>query len=651
MASNGFFEFLGNLKDLSDDSSYYGKWANQYNPFGGRNVNNFYRGLSTIWSMMDRNAADRARKAQQQEYKANTEDTPPTNVGIGVDANGFHGMGDMDSILSAKPAVSISAGSYGDSIGAMPPQNDKSFSSIFGGNSFKGGSLVNPSIPSVSSGDSLAQGTEGNASARDLSRYLSNDYNIANWMQADVGRGVDNPYISALRYATKIAPLVQAAKEDRLKNLFMTSSNPDLSDEERKQARIQLAGELNKTDLLGDLDYANWQRQKAKEEFEHGKSMWDLNRIAKELQIESAKESINDKREGKRLKLNAQKLQTLFGDGKIYNIPLNETMEDTGLKNTNPEVVTGLNLLNTYARKLFNTDLSVNGGWRSEEHQRRLYKEQGKEPFMGSLHLKGQAADVDVSNLSDAQRNELVDFAEQLGFHTTYHDIGNGIHLHVELGNGRHIADVNSLLTKNGIPTGKNKNDSSTNRPPYDVDSSAVTLAQKFRENPDDKEVQSAFVNSLVDYYKQQEKEFGNSEQAKWFINQYIRELVNMGVKKGEELPESYVRLIAGNIIARANGTNTTGDKGKKNPADLKNYKGNTASAEMKEIDKLTKDQDDRDREAEYYFDGEKVSKDFYDTMMKMGANREKNKRKREEEEKQSRDYWKENFGERRYID
>ena len=124
-----------------------------------------------------------------------------------------------------------------------------------------------------------------------------------------------------------------------------------------------------------------------------------------------------------------------------------------------------------------------------------------------------------------------------------------------------------------------------------------------------------------------------------------------MGVKKGEELPESYVRLIAGNIIARANGTNTTGDKGKKNPADLKNYKGNTASAEMKEIDKLTKDQDDRDREAEYYFDGEKVSKDFYDTMMKMGANREKNKRKREEEEKQSRDYWKENFGERRYID
>lgn len=119
---------------------------------------------------------------------------------------------------------------------------------------------------------------------------------------------------------------------------------------------------------------------------------------------------------------------------------------------------------------------------------------------------------------------------------------------------------------------------------------------------------------------------------------------------KDEKFNEDYVSTVIDNLEARHTGKMPS-DKDKKNPADLKNYKGNTASAEMKEIDKLTKDQDDRDREAEYYFDGEKVSKDFYDTMMKMGANREKNKRKREEEEKQSRDYWKENFDERRYID
>ena len=66
-----------------------------------------------------------------------------------------------------------------------PSSGGNGFSSIFNGNSFIGGSLVNPPTPSVSSGsDSLAQGTEGqsNASARDLSRYLSNDYNIANWV-------------------------------------------------------------------------------------------------------------------------------------------------------------------------------------------------------------------------------------------------------------------------------------------------------------------------------------------------------------------------------------------------------------------------------------------------------------------------------------
>ena len=120
---------------------------------------------------MDRNAEDRALKAQRQEYKAGTDNTPIA-TGIGADANGVFGIGQQT------PNVSVG-------VSAMPPQNDNSFSSIFGGNSFKGGSLVNPPTPSVSSGsDSLAQGTEGqsNASARDLSRYLSNDYNIANWM-------------------------------------------------------------------------------------------------------------------------------------------------------------------------------------------------------------------------------------------------------------------------------------------------------------------------------------------------------------------------------------------------------------------------------------------------------------------------------------
>lgn len=621
MANNAFFEFLKDankeLKGLYDDSNYYGAWANQYNPYGGRGVSNWFRGLGAIHHMIDRNAANRARKAQQQAYKANTEDTPPTNVGIGVDANGFHGMEDMNSILSAKPEVSISAGSYGNGdvtpqankfsfnesdyipsaengyhlgdypqtemygdpadfqrqmasnaigydLGSLEPRQQKwftpssggnGFSSIFNGNSFKGGSLVNPPTPSTSSNsNSLAQGIEGqnNASARDLSRYLSDDYNIANWMQADVGRGVDNPYISALRYSIKIAPLVQAAKEDRLKNLFMASSNPDLSDEERKQARIQLAGELNKPDLLSDLDYTNWQRQKAKEEFEHNKSMWNVDDLAKRLRVESAQESINDKREGRKLKLNAQKLQTLFGDGKIYNIPLNETMEDTGLKNTNPEVVTGLNLLNTYARKLFNTDLGVNGGWRSEEHQRRLYKEQGKEPFMGSLHLKGRAADIDVSRLSDAQRNELVDFAEQLGFHTTYHDIGNGIHLHVELGDGRHIADVNSLLAKNGITTGKNKNNSNAKETgsKYDSQTLADMMNQTYTEGKkhgtDEERAKignymSGIVGRFIDPAKDPTSSYGDTAEK---VYNYYHNTV--GASKGWTLnSEEFTHLVS----------------------------------------------------------------------------------------------------------
>lgn len=191
MASNGFFEFLGSLKDLYDDSAYHNNWAKQYNPYNGGS--SWWRGLGAINHMIDRNAGDRRRMAQQQAYKTSSNDNPtanPVNVGIGANENGVYGVG--------QSAPGVSVGSYenggGSSldrlsntsgIGFLSNNNNNGFSSVFGGNDFSGGSLVNPKIPSTSSdSNSLAReiGGQNGESARDLSRYLSDDYNVANWM-------------------------------------------------------------------------------------------------------------------------------------------------------------------------------------------------------------------------------------------------------------------------------------------------------------------------------------------------------------------------------------------------------------------------------------------------------------------------------------
>jgi hypothetical protein len=157
-------------------------------------------------------------------------------------------------------------------------------------------------------------------------------------------------------------------------------------------------------------------------------------------------------------------------------------------------------------------------------------------------------------------------------------------------------------------------------------------------------------VNTLEPYFKEKVNQLGGVDSARKYIRQYMNNVIKTNLGKDEKFNEDYVSTVIDNLEARYTGKMPSGGD-KNNPADLKSLKGKSAKKEMDDIDKLTRDQDDRGREAEYYFNGEKVSKDFYETMMKMGANREKNKRKREEEEKQSRDYWKENFGERIYVD
>ena len=569
MASNGFFEFLGDLKGLYDEASRRRNWAQQYNPYNGGS--SWWRGLGAINQMMDRNAEDRALKAQRQEYKASTDNTHPT-TGIGADANGVQVMpkqkrfdfADSDYIPSAGNGYHLGdypqTEMYGDptdyqrqmasnaigyNLGSFEPRQQKwfapssggnGFSSIFNGNSFKGGSLVNPLTPSVSSGDSLAQGTEGqsNASARDLSRYLSNDYNIANWMQSDEGRGVSNPYISALRYASKIAPLVQAAKEDRLKNLFMVSSNPDLGDEERKQARIQLAGELNKPDLLGELDFANWQRQKAKEEFEHGKSMWNLDALIKRLQAENAQESIYDRRE-KRLYGDTKNLGDYAGlnlEGKTW-VRNNNSVD---LSKATPQTIAGLNHISDWFFNRTGKQLIVTSG-NDSAHDEGKYS-----------HGNGWKIDVSGNGLEDPKlRKEFMDYCKSLGiipWDEYEHKSANWTGGHVDLTFSGYRGNVKA----------KAKEQKSTQAPTKTVaegigiNSSVGNWATKGYSDSDLKQV----INTLYPIYERYRNSYGMSEDE---ANGKIQDEViaaleaNLGKKWNEGFDWGRMQKIVSNMI------------------------------------------------------------------------------------------------------
>ena len=128
------------------------------------------------------------------------------------------------------------------------PQGDGGFNSVFNGKD------LNPFQPSISSSD-VAQGIGGqNVSANDLSKYLGNEYNRATWIQQDMANnGVTNPLISMLRYDTKVAPLINAAKEEELRNAFFTLNNPNASEQDKMNAMALI--EFRKGDPFLEENY------------------------------------------------------------------------------------------------------------------------------------------------------------------------------------------------------------------------------------------------------------------------------------------------------------------------------------------------------------------------------------------------------------
>ena len=430
------------------------------------------------------------------------------------------------------------------------------FSSVLNGfGGLLGGSGSNPYQPSNSSNNS-AQGIGGqnNVSANDLSRYLGDEYNRGRWIQDDYEqRGVNDPVISMLRYDTKIAPLVQRAREDRVKDLFMRSNNPNLSDEERMEARLQLSGELQDPEFIDKMEYNKWKRQKERDE-------WDLDRISKGIKNQAAQESLENNRI-------LADLASAFPDGQIYKVNMGSGYADEGLKNTNPELVQGLDILNTFVRNRFGKDLTVTGGARTKEHNASVNGDSN------SHHLYGEAVDLVDSGLTPEQQEEVVKFAKAIGFTAAkYHDAGSGMHLHVALDKKSHLKGLNigkgktltvgqmlGQTTKNGKTV---KDDGSLNLS-YDYEQTLNSMIRKFSSAPDSADGMVGLAKTLAPLYADIEKQ-SNSETAKKKIHNYVKKIANEGVKKGEEINESYISTVVANTVAQAKNGNNTDKSGEK---------------------------------------------------------------------------------------
>ena len=112
----------------------------------------------------------------------------------------------------------------------------------------------------------------------------------------------------------------------------------------------------------------------------------------------------------------------------LSDIPTQD-IEDKGLANTNNALKGRFRQLYDWANDKFGKQVEISGGARSEEHNRAV----NGSPT--SNHLHGNAMDVNVSMLTDAEREAFIQKAKELGFNSDgddfYHDKGTGYHVHL----------------------------------------------------------------------------------------------------------------------------------------------------------------------------------------------------------------------------
>ena len=134
----------------------------------------------------------------------------------------------------------------------------------------------------------------------------------------------------------------------------------------------------------------------------------------------------------------------------IRPAPIADGVEDAGLANTNSNLKSNVDNLNTWAYNTFGKDLIVSGGWRSPENNASV------NGATNSNHLYGNAVDIDASNFTAEEIEAIKDKAKEMGFNADgedmYHDRGSGYHLHLNLSGDGNASNIGGRMAQGAMP-------------------------------------------------------------------------------------------------------------------------------------------------------------------------------------------------------
>lgn len=150
-----------------------------------------------------------------------------------------------------------------------PNSNVNSFGSVFQNADKSNAITVNPNFQNPSSDNNSALTEEGqpvsgadnttskyDALMRGLANadYLDRQYTDYNtWSDWANQSGVDDEASRRVLYAERVQPLIEEARQERLRENYRISNDPDVDEQTRMQARAALAYDLKKPDLVNEL--------------------------------------------------------------------------------------------------------------------------------------------------------------------------------------------------------------------------------------------------------------------------------------------------------------------------------------------------------------------------------------------------------------
>lgn len=85
-------------------------------------------------------------------------------------------------------------------------------------------------------------------------KYLGNDYQFDNWVRGAEQDGITNGATQTVMYNQRIKPLVDAARDDEIRESFILASHPDTDPQTKTEALAKLSYYMKNPDLVNDVN-------------------------------------------------------------------------------------------------------------------------------------------------------------------------------------------------------------------------------------------------------------------------------------------------------------------------------------------------------------------------------------------------------------